>query len=108
VVVYATSNRRHLVREYFADRPRPQDAGEIQMWDTVQEKLSFVDRFGITLTFEPADQPKYLEIVHHLAKEAKLSLSPDDLEYRALQWATRHNGRSGRTARQFIDYLIGE
>ena len=108
VVVYATSNRRHLVREYFADRPRPQDAGEIQMWDTVQEKLSFVDRFGITLTFEPADQPKYLEIVHHLAKEAKLSLSPPDLEYRALQWATRHNGRSGRTARQFIDYLIGE
>jgi uncharacterized protein len=108
VVVYATSNRRHLVREYFADRPRPQDAGEIQMWDTVQEKLSFVDRFGITLTFEPADQPKYLEIVHHLATEAKLSLSPEDLEYRALQWATRHNGRSGRTARQFIDYLIGE
>jgi uncharacterized protein len=108
VVVYATSNRRHLVREYFADRPRPQDAGEIQMWDTVQEKLSFVDRFGIVITFEPADQPKYLEIVHHLAKEAKLLLSPADLEYRALQWATRHNGRSGRTARQFIDYLIGE
>jgi uncharacterized protein len=108
VVVYATSNRRHLVREYFADRPRPQDAGEIQMWDTVQEKLSFVDRFGITLTFEPADQPKYLEIVHHLAAEAKLSIAPEDLEHRALQWATRHNGRSGRTARQFIDYLIGE
>ncbi len=108
VVVYATSNRRHLVREYFADRPRPQDAGEIQMWDTVQEKLSFVDRFGIVLTFEPADQRKYLEIVHHLATEAKLSLASEDLEYRALQWATRHNGRSGRTARQFIDYLSGE
>jgi uncharacterized protein len=108
VVVYATSNRRHLVREYFADRPRPQDAGEIQMWDTVQEKLSFVDRFGITLTFEPADQPKYLDIVHHLATAAKLSISSEDLEYRALQWATRHNGRSGRTARQFIDYLSGE
>jgi uncharacterized protein len=108
VVVYATSNRRHLVREYFADRPRPQDAGEIQMWDTVQEKLSFVDRFGITLTFEPADQPKYLEIVHHLATAAKLSIAPEDLEHRALQWATRHNGRSGRTARQFIDYLSGE
>ncbi len=108
VVVYATSNRRHLVREYFADRPRPQDADEIQMWDTVQEKLSFVDRFGITLTFEPADQPKYLEIVHHLATAAKLSISSEDLEYRALQWATRHNGRSGRTARQFMDYLIGD
>jgi uncharacterized protein len=108
VVVYATSNRRHLVREYFADRPRPQDADEIQMWDTVQEKLSFSDRFGMTLTFEPADQPKYLEIVHHLADSAKLPIDRDDLESRALQWATRHNGRSGRTARQFIDYLIGD
>jgi uncharacterized protein len=108
VVVYATSNRRHLVREYFADRPRPQDADEIQMWDTVQEKLSFSDRFGITLTFEPADQPKYLDIVRHLAAEARLSLEPEDLKAQALQWATRHNGRSGRTAQQFIDYLLGE
>ncbi|WP_373541897.1 ATP-binding protein [Chamaesiphon sp.] len=107
VVVYATSNRRHLVREYFADRPRPQDADEIQMWDTVQEKLSFSDRFGITLTFEPADQPKYLEIVRHLATSAQLPIDRDDLEQRALQWATRHNGRSGRSARQFIDALMG-
>jgi uncharacterized protein len=108
VVVYATSNRRHLVREYFADRPRPQDADDIHHWDTVQEKLSFSDRFGLTLTFEPADQPKYLEIVHHLAAAAKLSINSEDLEAQALQWATRHNGRSGRTARQFIDYLLGE
>ncbi len=108
VVVYATSNRRHLVREYFADRPRPQDADDIHQWDTVQEKLSFSDRFGLTLTFEPADQSKYLEIIHHLATSAKLSIDPDDLAARALQWATRHNGRSGRTARQFIDYLLGE
>lgn len=107
VVVYATSNRRHLVREYFTDRPRPQDAEDIHQWDTVQEKLSFSDRFGITLTFEPADQSKYLEIIHHLAASAKLSIAPDDLEARALQWATRHNGRSGRTAKQFIDYLLG-
>ncbi len=108
VVVYATSNRRHLVREYFADRPRPQDADDIHHWDTVQEKLSFSDRFGLTLTFEPADQAKYLEIIHHLAAAAKLSINPEELEARALQWATRHNGRSGRTARQFIDYLLGE
>jgi uncharacterized protein len=108
VVVYATSNRRHLVREYFADRPRPQDADDIHHWDTVQEKLSFSDRFGLTLTFEPADQAKYLEIVHHLAATAKLSINAEDLEAQALQWATRHNGRSGRTARQFVDYLLGE
>jgi uncharacterized protein len=108
VVVYATSNRRHLVREYFTDRPRPADADEIHMWDTTQEKLSFGDRFGITLTFEPADQVKYLEIVNHLADSAQLPIDRDDLAARALQWATRHNGRSGRTARQFIDYLLGE
>lgn len=107
-VVYATSNRRHLVREYFADRPRPKDQDEVQSWDTMQEKLSFSDRFGLTLTFEPADQPTYLAIVHHLAQQANLALEPAELTRRALQWATRHNGRSGRTARQFVDTLKAE
>jgi predicted AAA+ superfamily ATPase len=108
VVVYATSNRRHLVREFFADRPRPKDADEIQSWDTVQEKLSFADRFGLTLTFEAADQPTYLDIVFHLADRAELAIDRAELRSRALQWATRHNGRSGRTARQFIDFLAAE
>jgi uncharacterized protein len=103
LVVYATSNRRHLIREFFADRPRPQDSDEIHAWDTMQEKLSFSDRFGLTLTFEPTDQSTYLEIVRHLA--AGLAISPADLEFRALQWATQQNGRSGRTARQFVDFL---
>jgi predicted AAA+ superfamily ATPase len=105
VVVYATSNRRHLVREYFSDRPRPSDQDEVQAWDTVQEKLSFSDRFGLTLTFEPPDQPTYLAIVHHLAGQAGLPLEPEDLKAQALRWATQHNGRSGRSARQFIDWL---
>ena len=105
VVVYATSNRRHLVREFHSDRPTPKDADEIHHWDTLQEKLSFSDRFGLTLTFEPADQTTYLEIVRHLIKEAAIEIGDDDLEFRALQWATRHNGRSGRTARQFVDFL---
>lgn len=108
IVIYATSNRRHLIREFFGDRPRPRDNEEIHAWDTVQEKLSFSDRFGLTLTFEPADQPTYLQIVHHLAQKAGISLPPEDLDHRALQWATRRNGRSGRTARQFIDFLRGE
>lgn len=108
VVVYATSNRRHLVKEYFSDRPRPSEADEVHAWDTQQEKLSFSDRFGLTLTFEPANQETYLKIVHHLAKIAQIPLASDELEFRAKQWATRHNGRSGRTARQFIDYLQGE
>ena len=105
VVVYATSNRRHLIREFFGDRPLTRDNEEIQAWDTVQKKLSFSDRFGLTLTFEPADQNTYLNIIRHLAAQAEIPLSQEDLEYRALQWATRHNGRSGRTARQFIDFL---
>ncbi|MEG3436008.1 ATP-binding protein [Pannus brasiliensis CCIBt3594] len=108
VVVYATSNRRHLVREFFGDRPRPIEGEELHTWDTVQEKLSFSDRFGLTLTFEPADQEKYLAIIHHLAGLAGLEIEREDLEFRAKQWATRHNGRSGRTARQFIDFLTGE
>ncbi|MBO3458174.1 ATP-binding protein [Aetokthonos hydrillicola Thurmond2011] len=105
VVVYATSNRRHLIREFFADRPTPKEKEEVHAWDTMQEKLSFSDRFGLTLTFEPADQKTYLEIVRHLASQAGINIRQEDLEYQALQWATRHNGRSGRTARQFVDFL---
>ena len=105
VVVYATSNRRHLIREFFADRPAARDNDEIHAWDTMQEKLSFSDRFGLTLTFEPADQKTYLQIVRHLAAQAGINIKQEDLEYQALQWATRHNGRSGRTARQFVDFL---
>jgi predicted AAA+ superfamily ATPase len=105
VIVYATSNRRHLIREYFSDRPTPKDNEEVHAWDTMQEKLSFSDRFGLTLTFEAADQKTYLHIVQHLAAQAGININQEDLEFQALQWATRHNGRSGRTARQFIDFL---
>jgi len=108
VVVYATSNRRHLIREMFGDRPRPSQNEEVGVWDTVQEKLSFSDRFGLTLTFEPANQDTYLHIVRHLAALAGICISQADLDYRALQWATGHNGRSGRTARQFVDFLQAE
>jgi len=108
VVIYATSNRKHLIREFFGDRPDPSNLDEVHAWDTVQEKLSFSDRFVLTLTFEPADQPTYLAIVQHLSKQAGIPLTDKELESRALQWATRHNGRSGRTARQFVDFLKAE
>ncbi|MUL38426.1 ATP-binding protein [Gloeocapsopsis dulcis] len=108
VIVYATSNRRHLIREFFTDRPQARDREEVHAWDTMQEKLSFSDRFGLTLTFEPADQKTYLSMIRHLAAQAGISISQEDLEYRALQWATRHNGRSGRTARQFVNFLKAE
>ncbi|MDJ0695758.1 ATP-binding protein [Mastigocoleus sp. MO_188.B34] len=108
VVVYATSNRRHLIREFFADRPALRNNDEIHAWDTVQEKLSFSDRFGLTLTFEPADRDTYLKIVRQLALQANINLTQEDLDARALQWATRHNGRSGRTAKQFVNYLSAD
>ncbi len=108
IVVYATSNRRHLIREFFGDRPRPSDADEIHSWDNVQEKLSFSDRFGLTLTFEPANQNTYLNIVNSLAEQAGIAIEKTELEFRAKQWATGGNGRSGRTAKQFIDYLRAE
>lgn len=108
LLVYATSNRRHLLREYFSDRPSLKTLStseEVNPWDTVQEKLSLSDRFGLTLTFLNADQEIYLKIVHHLAKRAGIELPAEDLDFRALQWATRNNGQSGRTAQQFIDFL---
>jgi predicted AAA+ superfamily ATPase len=111
LLVYATSNRRHLLREYFSDRPSLRDLSdrqEVNPWDTVQEKLSLSDRFGLTLTFLQADQEIYLKIVHHLAKRAEINLPDTDLNFRALQWATRHNGQSGRTAQQFINFLQSE
>jgi predicted AAA+ superfamily ATPase len=106
VLVYATSNRRHLIVERFSDHDAPDDA-EIHRMDTVQEKLSLSDRFGLRLLFISPDQHRYLEIVRGLAEQRRLAIDPEDLERRALKWATWQNGRGGRTARQFVDHLTG-
>jgi uncharacterized protein len=106
VLIYATSNRRHLIVERFSDHDAPSD-GEIHSMDTVQEKLSLSDRFGLRLFFLSPNQQRYLEIVHGLADQRSLRIEPADLDRRALQWATWQNGRSGRTARQFVDHLTG-
>ena len=104
VCLYATSNRRHLVKEYFSDRPNPSN-DEVHAWDSMQEKLSLSDRFGLTLTFPPFTQENYFETVEYLARLRKLSLSSQDLRRRSLTWSQQQNGFSGRTARQFIDSL---
>lgn len=106
VLIYATSNRRHLVLERFSDRAQPSD--EIHTQDTLQEKLSLADRFGVTVIFSTPDQNQYLEIVEGLARRRGLDVEPERLRRRALQWAAWNNGRSGRTARQFIDDLTAE
>jgi predicted AAA+ superfamily ATPase len=106
VLLYATSNRRHLVQERFSDRRGPLD--EVHVGDTAQEKLSFSDRFGIAVTFSAPDQDRYLQIVAGLAAARGIALPPAEIRRRALEWAAWQNGRSARTARQFIDFLAGE
>jgi predicted AAA+ superfamily ATPase len=107
VVLYSTSNRRHLVQERWTDRESVMSA-EIHGQDTMQEKLSLSDRFGIRVVFPSPDQRRYLAVVEALASQRGLVIDPDVLRRRGLQWADWHNGRSGRTARQFIDHLEGE
>lgn len=107
VLLYATSNRRHLVQERFRDRAEP-GSDEIHAQDTTQEKLSLSDRFGITLTFLAPNQDRYLAIVEGLAAQRGLAITAADLRERALRWTLLHNARSGRTARQFVDHLTAE
>jgi predicted AAA+ superfamily ATPase len=106
VIIYATSNRRHLVLERFGDRAAPGD--EVHSQDTLQEKLSLADRFGVTVIFPSPDQEEYLQIVRGLARRRGLEIEPARLDRLALQWAAWNNGRSGRTARQFVDDLCAE
>lgn len=107
VRVYATSNRRNIVRESFSDREGGPD-DDIHARDTMQEKLSLVARFGLRLTFPPPDRRLYMEIVAGLARERGLEISGSELAERAARWDQWHAGRSGRTARQFVDDLEAE
>ncbi|MBX6394441.1 MAG: ATP-binding protein [Alicyclobacillaceae bacterium] len=111
VLLYATSNRRHLVKEQFSDRTWPvrrEDSDDLHLEDTIQEKLSLADRFGLTVAFLAPSQELFLDMVRHMAESANLPVDQDELRRRALQWERRHNGRSGRSARQFVDQLAGE
>lgn len=107
VLIYATSNRRHLLPEKFQDRQIVGDE-DLRTGDTLQEKLSLADRFGMTITFLSPDQKGYLRIVEELAADRQLPISKEALERRALEWEIRQNLRSPRTARQFVDHLTGE
>lgn len=107
VLIYASSNRRHLIQEYFSDR-NDMRGEEIRQQDTLQEKVSLADRFGIQIVFVTPNQKEYLSIVSSLAKRRQLEIGQEDLDRKALQWVQLHNARSGRTARQFIDDLTAE
>lgn len=110
LVIYATSNRRHLVKEYFRERTglhagNPDE--EVHARDNMQEKLSLANRFGLSVVFSTPDQNRYLRIVEGIAANRHLDIDKKRLHREALQWALLYNGRSARTAKQFVDWLEG-
>ena len=109
VLVYATSNRRHLMPEKLADNtPRfSPDDDEIHPQETVEEKISLSDRFGLSIGFYRITQDTYFRIVRHLVDQRGLDVDGGLLRREALKWLQRASGRSGRVARQFVDDLEG-
>lgn len=105
VLIYATSNRRHLIRESFRDKEEREE--DLHSNDTVQEKLSLVARFGVTIYFGKPEKKEFQEIVRQLAKRNHITMPETQLLSEANKWELSHGGLSGRTAQQFIDYLAG-
>lgn len=106
VIIYATSNRRHLVRESFADKEDRRE--DLHSGDTVQEKLSLAYRFGVTIFFGAPDKKEFQNIVKVLAHKNGITMKEDELLGEANKWELSHGGLSGRCAAQFIDYLLGK
>ncbi len=106
VLIYATSNRRHLIRENYSDKEEVRQ--DMHAGDTVQEKLSLVYRFGVTIYFGGPDKKQFQEIVSGLAARYGVAMDKEELFAEASKWELAHGGLSGRTAQQFIDYLRGQ
>lgn len=105
VLIYATSNRRHLVKESFNDRNDYDE--DLHSSDTKQEKMSLSSRFGVTIYFPSPEKKEFNNIVKELANRFNLTMPEDELILEANKWEISHGGLSGRTASQFIDYLRG-
>ena len=106
VLIYATSNRRHLIRENFKDREERDE--DLHINDTVQEKLSLSARFGVTIYFGAPDMKQFQEIVRRLAEKEGIEIPEQELLTKANQWELSHGGLSGRTAQQFIDHIAAQ
>ena len=108
VLIYATSNRRHLIRETWSDRS-DMSQDELHRSDTMQEKLSLVARFGVTINYSKPTKKEFNNIVVELAKRyPEITLTEEELMAKANMWEMSHGGVSGRTAQQFINYLAGK
>lgn len=106
ILIYATSNRRHLIRETFKDKQDRDE--ELHTNDTVQEKLSLVARFGVTIYYGKPDKKQFQKIVQTLAERNHISMPEEELLLEANKWELNHGGLSGRCAQQFVDYLLGK
>lgn len=108
ILIYATSNRRHLIKETWADRDDVKNENGIHRSDTIEEKLSLVNRFGVTINYSKPNQKEYFHIVTELAKKNGLTMPEEEICAEANKWELAHGGISGRTAQQFINYLLGQ
>lgn len=108
ILIYATSNRRHLINETWKDREDVTNEGGIHKSDNMQEKLSLANRFGCTIYYGQPTPDEYLGIVDELARRQGVSLSGGELHAEARRWELRHGGLSGRTAQQFVNFLLGK
>jgi len=106
VLIYATSNRRHLIRENYSDKEAVRE--DMHASDTVQEKLSLAARFGVSIYFGSPDKNEFHNIVYELARREGILMEKELLLAGADQWELAHGGLSGRCAQQFIDYLLGK
>lgn len=107
ILIYATSNRRHLIKETWNDRSDVENSNGMHRSDTMEEKLSLVNRFGVTINYSKPSQKEYFEIVFELAHKAGIKMGEDELKLEANKWELSHGGISGRTAQQFINHLMG-
>lgn len=108
ILIYATSNRRHLIKETWNDRNDVEQDNGMHRSDTMEEKLSLVNRFGVTINYSKPTQKEYFNIVVELAHRQGIKMSEEELCKEANKWELSHGGISGRTAQQFINYLAGK
>lgn len=106
ILIYATSNRRHLIKETWNDRNDQDNSNDKHHSDTVEEKLSLVNRFGVTISYSKPSQKEFFNIVTELARKSGCTLSDEELCREANKWELSHGGISGRTATQFVNYIM--